>query len=113
MPVQAAMRTKALIITTLASISIVTAGLPSDKKNLHALNRLTFGPRPGDPEKVRATGLKKWIDQQLHPERIPENATLEEKHRPLDTIRMKPDEMAKRYPAARVVNQQLQEAKLY
>src|ERR1017187_1834287 len=38
-----------------------------------ALNRLTFGARPGDAEQVRKIGLKKWIDLQLHPERIPEN----------------------------------------
>src|SRR5690242_4091231 len=37
--------------------------LPKDKKALHALNRLTFGPRPGDLEAVRKTGLKKWIEQ--------------------------------------------------
>jgi uncharacterized protein (DUF1800 family) len=36
----------------------------------HALNRLGYGPRPGDVERVRKMGLEKWIDQQLHPERI-------------------------------------------
>jgi len=40
----------------------------------HVLNRLTFGPRPGDVEKVRAIGLASWIDQQLHPERIDDAA---------------------------------------
>jgi hypothetical protein len=44
--------------------------LSKDQEVLHALNRLTFGPRPGDVEAVRKMGLKKWIDQQLHPERI-------------------------------------------
>ena len=37
---------------------------------VHALNRLGYGPRPGDVEKVRAIGLDKWIEQQLHPEQI-------------------------------------------
>jgi len=41
---------------------------------LHALNRLTFGPRVGDIDKVRAMGLAAWIDQQLHPERIDDAA---------------------------------------
>ncbi len=36
----------------------------------HALNRLGYGPRPGDVERVRKMGLEKWMDQQLHPERI-------------------------------------------
>ena len=40
----------------------------------HVLNRLTFGPRPGDVDKVRAMGLASWIDQQLHPERIDDSA---------------------------------------
>ena len=37
---------------------------------LHALNRLTFGPRPGDAERVRAMGLQRWIEQQLEPARF-------------------------------------------
>ena len=41
-----------------------------DEQIQQVLNRLTFGPRPGDAEKVRAMGIDKWIDAQLHPERI-------------------------------------------
>jgi len=44
--------------------------LPADQQIIQALNRLTFGPRPGDVQRVRAIGLDKWIDLQLHPERI-------------------------------------------
>ncbi len=40
----------------------------------HALNRLTFGARPGDVDRVRAMGLAAWIDQQLHPGRIDDHA---------------------------------------
>jgi uncharacterized protein (DUF1800 family) len=50
--------------------------LPADQQIIQALNRLTFGPRPGDVQKVRAIGLDKWIDQQLHPEKI-NNAAIE------------------------------------
>jgi uncharacterized protein (DUF1800 family) len=46
----------------------------ADQQLLHALNRLAFGPRPGDVQKVRALGLDRWIEQQLHPERIPDPA---------------------------------------
>src|SRR5262245_27953418 len=42
----------------------------------HVLNRLTFGPRPGDVDSVRAMGLASWIDQQLHPERIDDRASV-------------------------------------
>ncbi len=41
--------------------------LQGDERILHALNRFTFGPRPGDLEAVKAMGLDKWFEQQLHP----------------------------------------------
>ena len=44
--------------------------LPADQQIIQALNRLTFGAKPGDILKVRAIGLDNWIDQQLHPEKI-------------------------------------------
>jgi uncharacterized protein (DUF1800 family) len=44
--------------------------LHGDERILHALNRFTFGARPGDLEAVRAMGLENWFDQQLHPETI-------------------------------------------
>jgi uncharacterized protein (DUF1800 family) len=52
--------------------SYVSTQLQGDARILHALNRLTFGPRPGDVEAVRAMSLDKWFDQQLHPENIDE-----------------------------------------
>ena len=42
--------------------------LTEQEANLHALNRLGFGPRPGDMEQVRAMGPDHWIEGQLHPE---------------------------------------------
>ena len=41
---------------------------------LHVLNRITFGPRPGDVEKVEKTGLHDFIEMQLHPESIDDSA---------------------------------------
>ncbi len=46
--------------------------LQADERILHALNRFTFGPKPGDLEAVRAMGLEKWFDAQLHPATIDE-----------------------------------------
>src|ERR1700689_3266831 len=59
--------------------------LPIDKQIVHVLNRMTFGPKPGDVEQVRHLGIEKWIDLQLHPDRIPENPILETKVQPLQT----------------------------
>jgi uncharacterized protein (DUF1800 family) len=45
--------------------------IPNDDKTIgHVLNRLGFGARPGDIERVRAIGVERYIDEQLHPERI-------------------------------------------
>ena len=41
----------------------------------HVLNRLTFGSRPGDLEKIRSLGTEEWINRQLHPESIDDNWT--------------------------------------
>jgi uncharacterized protein (DUF1800 family) len=47
---------------------------PDDRAILHVLNRLGFGARPGDLERVREMGLDRYIEAQLHPERIPDAA---------------------------------------
>ncbi|MCU1334663.1 MAG: hypothetical protein JWO19_244 [Bryobacterales bacterium] len=77
--------------------------LSDDQKILHALNRLTFGPRPGDVEAVQKMGLKKWMDQQLHPERIVENPLVAERLKPLESLHMSPAEIATNYPPPQVV----------
>ena len=46
--------------------------IQGDDRILHALNRFTFGPKPGDLEAARKMGLEKWFDQQLRPETIDE-----------------------------------------
>ena len=79
--------------------------LPKDEKVLQALNRLTFGPRPGDAARVRSLGLKRWLDLQLHPERIAENPTLEAKLETLDSLRMSSEELVRSYPTPQMVKQ--------
>src|ERR1035437_7935984 len=76
--------------------------IPPDQRIQQALNRLTFGPRPGDAERVRSLGLKKWIDLQLHPARIPANPVLEAKLKPLDTLSMTGAELVTNYPSPQV-----------
>src|SRR5690348_12452757 len=71
--------------------------LSKDDPILHALDRLTFGPRPGDVEAVKKLGLKKWIDLQLHPERIAENPDLAAKLQPLESLRMTQAEASSNY----------------
>jgi uncharacterized protein (DUF1800 family) len=67
----------------------------------HVLNRLTFGPRPGDVERVRQHGLAAFIEEQLHPERIAD-AALAERIAGFTTLTMSQDEMSEKIfsPAA-------------
>jgi len=53
---------------------VKTGPLKGDDRIVQALNRFTFGPRPGDLEAVRATGLDAWFEQQLHPQALDETA---------------------------------------
>ena len=77
--------------------------LTKDQQIVHALDRLTFGPKPADIARVKKMGLKKWLDLQLHPERIPENPDLEAKLQPLESLRMTPMEASQHYPAPQMI----------
>jgi uncharacterized protein (DUF1800 family) len=71
--------------------------LTADEAILHAMNRLAYGPRPGDVERVRQIGLAKWIDQQLAPNSIDDkavNARIEN----LPTLSMSAARLIEEYP---------------
>jgi len=82
-----------------------SATSPGDQRRaLHALNRLTFGPRPGDVQQVMAIGVDQWIDLQLHPEKIDDSA-LNARLEPLRTVRMSTKEIAEDFPDPQEINQ--------
>ena len=62
--------------------------LSRDRQVLHVLNRLTFGPRPGEVARVGDVGVEKWIQQQLQPKLIEENPLVEARLRPLVTLQL-------------------------
>ena len=70
---------------------------------MHALDRLTFGPRPGDIAAVKKMGLKKWIDLQLHPDQIPESRELDKHLQPLESLRMTQADTLAEYPTPQVI----------
>ena len=53
-------------------VTLAASTLREDQRILHVLNRLGYGPRPGDLERVRQMGVERWIQRQLEPERIPD-----------------------------------------
>ena len=71
--------------------------LSPEQRIRQALNRLTFGARPGDLEAVRRLGVEKWIELQLHPERIAENPALAARLKPLATIGMETADILTKY----------------
>ena len=83
------------------------ASTPDDseqRRALHALNRLTFGPRPGDLQQVEAIGVDRWIDLQMHPAKINDSA-LDARLDPLLTLRMSTKEIAEDFPDPQEINQ--------
>src|SRR5438874_7949703 len=71
--------------------------LSPDEAILHALNRLAYGPRPGDVERVRQMGLAKWIEQQLNPNSIDDKA-MEARLQGYPTLRMPTAKLIDEYP---------------
>ncbi len=65
----------------------------STPQSLHVLNRLGFGPRPGDLDAVRQLGVDRYIERQLDPESIPEPDDLTRRIDGLRTLRMTPVEL--------------------
>ncbi len=74
------------------------------KRAVQALNRLTFGPRPGDVQQVSAMGVDRWIDLQLHPEKIPDDA-IEARLAPFRTLRMSSKEIVEEFPDNQMIKQ--------
>jgi len=73
------------------------ASLAADREIVRALNRLTYGARPGDLERVRAAGLSGWIERQLRPQTIDDSAT-EQLLAELTTLRMPIADLLREYP---------------
>ncbi len=77
--------------------------LRGEDRRRHALDRLTFGARPGDLAQIDSQGLKRWLDAELHPERVSENPVLLTRLAPLETLRLNVRETYVRYPSPQMV----------
>lgn len=78
--------------------------LTETQRAIHVLNRLTFGPRPGDLQTVLAQGLNSWIEDQLHPESIDDSA-LNARLAPYATTRMNSKQLAQSFPTDGIIRE--------
>ena len=110
-----------LVVATTAAMVLLSGALSAlpdsaapdsaDVKTVnHVLNRIGFGARPGDIERVQAMGVEKYINSQLHPEKIADEA-LKERLAPFTTISMSSSELTDKYfePADALRRQRQQE----
>ena len=82
----------------------VMSQMAERQRAIQALNRLTFGPRPGDLDRVLSIGVDKWIDMQLHPESIKDDA-LDVRLKPFRTLRMNTPELVEDFPPQELIRQ--------
>jgi uncharacterized protein (DUF1800 family) len=76
--------------------------MAEQQRTAHALNRLTFGPRPGDLERVEAIGIKKWIEMQLNPEQI-DDSLLEARLQSFPAMHLSQQDLLQNFPSAGVI----------
>ncbi len=95
---------------------------------LHLLNRITYGPTPFEQAEVQRIGMSAYIEQQLHPENIPDSQQLQQALAALSTTReslyelsqqylppeenLSPDEKKAARQKAKIVVDEMREAKL-
>ena len=71
--------------------------LSDDQRILHVLNRLGFGARPGDVQKVKSIGLQKYIEQQIDAS-AKESPSVAAKMKNFEILNMTTAEIFAKYP---------------
>ena len=80
----------AVCLSLLTAAPLLAAPIPNQLRPIQVLNRLAFGPRPGDIERVGEVGVDRYIQEQLHPDSIALPAALQARTDSLNTLRMTP-----------------------
>lgn len=81
--------------------------MSEEQRIAHVLNRLGFGARPGDVERVKAIGVDNYINQQLNPEKISDTVA-ENKVKDLTVLSMSTAELYEKFPQPGQLLRQLQ-----
>jgi len=83
--------------------------MTEEQRVVHVLNRLGFGARPGDVERVRRMGVEAYIEQQLNPSKIDDTAA-EARLKNFPTLGMSNSELLAKYPQPGQLLRRLQRA---
>jgi uncharacterized protein (DUF1800 family) len=92
--------------TGAAPVQKAQAQIHGQERILHALNRFTFGPRPGDVEAVQKMGLKKWFEQQLNPASIDDSA-LDARLAQYPAMNLSIAQLMAKYPSPQMIRQMM------
>src|ERR1700677_2272559 len=76
--------------------------LTEEERAAQALNRLTFGPRPGDVERLQAIGVKKWVEMQLNPEQV-DDSLLEARLQSFPAMHLSQQDLLQAFPSGAVI----------
>ena len=78
--------------------------LTEQERVLQALNRFTFGPRPGDVAAVERLGVERWFETQLHPERV-DDSGFEAEMGEFPAMRLTAERLKERFPSGQEIRQ--------
>jgi uncharacterized protein (DUF1800 family) len=95
--------TRIIAATLLLWVAVVLPA-SANPKVLHAINRLSFGPTPGEIERVESIGVEKYIQEQLNPSTIPSSSILDNQLAQLSSLKFSATELGAVYGATRKAN---------
>jgi uncharacterized protein (DUF1800 family) len=78
--------------------------LNQDERILHAINRFTFGAKPGDIDAVKTMGLDRWFEQQLHPDKI-DQSDLDVRLAQYPAMQLSVQDLLVRFPTNGIIRQ--------
>jgi uncharacterized protein (DUF1800 family) len=90
---------KPILAVALVCTAAVSAAsrVPSDELTIvHVLNRVAFGARVGDVDRVKALGIDRYVDEQLHPDRL-RDAGMRDRLAGLTTIGLSTREIGEKF----------------
>jgi uncharacterized protein (DUF1800 family) len=90
-------------VTSSSKYKLFAKRLPASEMSVQAIERLTFGPRPNDIDEVNRIGLGKWLDFELHPERVSESSELLQKLTPYESLRLSAHDIFLDYPPPQLI----------